>query len=692
MLLNSCLTNYYDVTNLSRLKRAAWLMKTLDKYNYNYYVLDNPSVTDAEYDKLFQELQVLESIHTELVSITSPTQRVGGMPIANFQHVDYKIPMLSLNNSFNDHDVMTFDKRIKEDLLLTKDAEYIAEPKFDGLAVSLRYEYGILTVASTRGDGHIGENVTANVRTIRSIPLRLRTVQPPAVLEVRGEVLMYKKDFKKLNLNQLQAGLKEFVNPRNAAAGSLRQLDSKITAQRMLRFFAHGIGESSSIFGIPTLHSSLLDWYSKLGLPVCLERKVVHGISGLLKFYQNISINRVKFPYEIDGVVYKLNCLKKQQKLGYGIRAPRFALAHKFPAKEALTIVKNIYIQVGRTGSITPVAYLQPVYIAGVKITHVTMHNGDIIKRKDIRVGDTVIVRRAGDVIPEIVAYVKSARPVNTIVFNMPKKCPVCHSIILRMNNEIVMRCTGGWIKCVAQRKAGLQHFVSRRAMNIRGVGYQLIDKLVTQEIIFTAVDLYKLNLITLTKLSNIAKKSAVNILAAIEKSKSTTLARFIYSLGIRYIGEAMAIKLAIYFRSLNKLLCAKEEDFLQIDTIGFTSARALANFFSDSLNIQLIRELCILGIHFLEEPSVKMFTSKDTLDQKVLIKKTFVLTGSLKSLSRNDVMKKIRETGGKISNVVSKKIDYVVVGAKPGKKLNIAQSLNLSILDENAFLTLIKK
>jgi DNA ligase (NAD+) len=657
------------------LARAAWLRAELNRHSHAYYVLDNPTIPDAEYDKLFRELQTLEQEHPELSSPDSPTQRVGGKPLPQFVPVRHSLPMLSLNNAFDEADIVGFDRRVKEGLRSEGEIEYSTELKFDGLAISLRYEDGILVQAATRGDGMTGENVTANVRTVRAIPLRLHTDHPPAVLEVRGEVLMYKSDFAKLNARQREAGQKEFANPRNAAAGSLRQLDSRITAQRTLRFFAYGIGMLEGV-DMPPSHSGLLDWYAALGLPVCKERAVVYGAQGLLDFFHGIGDKRKQLPYDIDGVVYKVNLVEQQRKLGFVSRAPRFAIAHKFPAEEAMTIVQDIGVQVGRTGAITPVARLNPVSVGGVTVTNATLHNEDEVRRKDIRIGDTVIVRRAGDVIPEVVAYVPELRPENARTFVMPASCPVCGSPIVRPEEEAVARCSGGWIKCPAQRKGGLLHFVSRRAMDIEGFGEQLVEQLVDKHVITTAADMYKLGLNALCELDRMADKSARNLLNALEKSKSTTLARFIYALGIRHVGESTAKELASHFGNLDALLQASEEQLLEVADIGPVGAKSIISFLSDPLNRELIEQLRAVGIHWPE-------SERANSAPKALQGKTFVLTGTLPTLTRDEAAQLIEAAGGKVAGSVSKKTSYVVAGEEAGSKLTKAQELGVPILDE---------
>ncbi|MDB5766178.1 MAG: lig [Collimonas fungivorans] len=665
--------------------RAAWLAAELNRHNHSYYVLDNPSIPDAEYDQLFRELQALEQAHPELNTPDSPTQRVGAAPLPLFEQVTHSIPMLSLGNGFEDNDIIEFDRRVRDglDTQADSDIEYAAELKFDGLAINLRYEDGVLVQAATRGDGTTGENVTSNIRTVRAIPLRLHTEHPPKVLDVRGEVLMFKDDFAKLNARQREAEMKEFANPRNAAAGSLRQLDSRITAQRTLRFFAYGIGMLEGA-DMPPSHSALLDWYSQLGLPVCKERGVVKGASGLLDFFRDIGGKRPQLPYEIDGVVYKVNRLLQQQTLGFVSRAPRFALAHKFPAEEATTQVLGIEVQIGRTGAVTPVARLAPVFVGGVTVTNATLHNEDEVRRKDIHIGDTVIVRRAGDVIPEVVSFVPELRPADAQPFVMPSQCPICGSAIVKLEDEAIARCSGGWVKCAAQRKGGLQHFASRRAMDIEGLGDQLIEQLVDRDVIHTAADLYKLGLVKLAALDRMADKSAQNVMSALEKSKSTTLGRFIYALGIRHVGEATAKELATHFGNIDGLLQASEEQLLEVADIGPVVARSLLAFFADPLNRELVEQLRAAGIHWPENlPAAG--------GSKFLLGKTFVLTGSLPTLTRDAAAAMIEAAGGKVTGSVSKKTSYVVAGAEAGSKLTKAEELNIPILDEDGLRTLLE-
>jgi DNA ligase (NAD+) len=668
--------------------RAAWLRKELNRHSHAYHVLDAPTIPDAEYDKLFQELQVLEDADPELIRDDSPTQRVGAPPLGQFDQVTHTVPMLSLGNGFEEADIVAFDRRVRDGLqdsgLLAQDeVEYSTELKFDGLAINLRYENGLLVQAATRGDGATGENVTANIRTVRDIPLRLHTDHPPKVLDIRGEVLMFKVDFAKMNARQRDAGMKEFANPRNAAAGSLRQLDSRITAQRALRFFAYGIGTLEGA-EMPATHSELLDWYATLGVSVCKERAIVRGADGLLSFFRTIGEKRSQLPYEIDGVVYKVNQRDQQASLGFVSRAPRFALAHKFPAEEALTVLQDIEVQVGRTGAITPVARLAPVFVGGVTVTNATLHNEDEVRRKDIRIGDTVIVRRAGDVIPEVLAYVPELRPAGALEFVMPTVCPICGSPIVRSEDEAIARCSGGWVKCTAQRKGSLLHFVSRRAMDVEGLGDQLIEQLVDKQVIATAADLYKLGLTALAALDRMADKSAQNVLGALEKSKTTTLARFIYALGIRHVGESTAKELARHFGNLDALLQASEEQLLEVSDIGPVVAQSIKAYFADPLNTELVAQLRAAGVNWPEQETESR--------PKPLLGKTFVLTGTLPNLSRDQAAQLIEEQGGKVSGSVSKKTSYVVAGEEAGSKLAKAEELGVPVLDEAGLHQLLSK
>jgi DNA ligase (NAD+) len=662
--------------------RIQWLREELNRHGHAYYVLDQPTIPDAEYDTLFIELQQLETKHPDLITADSPTQRVGGAPLPEFAQVQHDVPMLSINNGFSEEDIRAFDRRVSEGLGQSSDVEYACELKFDGLAINLRYVDGVLVQAATRGDGSAGEDVTANIRTIHSIPLRLRTEHPPKILDVRGEVLMFKADFARLNQRQRDAGLKEFANPRNAAAGSLRQLDSRITAQRSLRFFAYGIGHLDGA-ALPDTHSALLDWYSELGIAVCDQRAVVRGADGLLKFFTDIGTRRASLAYDIDGLVYKVNRVQQQQALGFVSRAPRFAVAHKFPAEEATTTVLDINVQVGRTGAITPVARLAPISVGGVTVTNATLHNEDEVRRKDIRIGDSVVVRRAGDVIPEVVAFVPERRPPDAREFLMPTACPVCGSVIIRPEDEAVARCSGGWLKCAAQRKGGLLHFVSRRAMDIEGLGEQLVEQLVDRGLVTTPADFYKLGLITLSELERMAEKSAQNVLDALTVSKSTTLPRFIYALGIRHVGESTAKTLARHFGTLDALMAANEEEILAVEDVGPVVAQSILGFLHDPLNRELIEQLRAAGVHW-DESAVER-------QSQHLNGKTFVLTGTLPNLKRDEAQALIEAAGGKVSGSVSKKTSYVVAGEEAGSKLAKAEELGVPVLDEEALLQLLE-
>ena len=662
------------------------LRAEIERHNYQYYTLDAPLIPDAEYDKLFVSLQHLEQAYPQFLTEDSPTQRVGATPLKAFTQIKHAIAMLSLNNAFSDSDVEAFDRRVREALL--KDSiGYVSEPKFDGIAVSLRYENGILRTGATRGDGEVGEDITLNLKTIRTIPIVLPQKNYPPLLEVRGEVLMLKADFLALNERQARKGEKIFANPRNAAAGSLRQLDSKITASRQLTFFAYGVGECLDTALPTSTQHSVLNYLLSLGFPVAQEVKVVVGVKGLLSYYQSIGQQRENLPYDIDGVVYKVNALRDQEQLGFVSRAPRFAIAHKFPAQEALTQVLDISVQVGRTGALTPVARLQPVFVGGVTVTNATLHNLDEIIRKDVRVGDTVVVRRAGDVIPEVASVIMEKRPQNALIFQMPPHCPICHSHAVRLIDEAVYRCTGG-LFCPAQRKQAILHFASRRAMNIEGLGEKLVDQMVDQAIVHTPADLYRLGLAALANLERMAQKSAGNILQAIEKSKQTTLARFIYALGIRNVGETTAKDLAKYLGNLDRLIAIDEMHLQQIPDIGPVVAQSIINFFAEPHNREVIEQLRASGVHWAEHEG-KLLRADSILP---LSGKTFVLTGTLATMSREQAKEKIETLGAKVSNSVSKKTDYVIVGSDPGSKHDKAMSLGVTILNEDELMVLLNK
>ena len=660
--------------------QAAALRAQLEQHNHSYYVLDQPTVSDAEYDRLFRELQALELAFPELLRPDSPTQRVGGAPLAAFNEVRHATPMLSLNNAFEQEEVEAFDRRVAE-ALGSPLIEYATEPKYDGLAVSLVYENGLLVSGATRGDGTTGEDVTTNLRTVRSIPLRLHGRHAPASLEVRGEVLMLKADFARLNERQAQLGEKIFANPRNAAAGSLRQLDPRITATRPLTFYAYGTDVAAS--GLYTRHSETLDALTQWGFPVTRERRVVIGSAGVLAYFADIGARRSQLPFDIDGVVYKVNLLAAQNTLGFVSRAPRFALAHKFPAEEAETVVEAIEVQVGRTGALTPVARLAPVLVGGVTVTNATLHNEDEVRRKDVHIGDTVVVRRAGDVIPEVVRVVAEKRGADAQPFIMPLQCPVCGSDTSKAEDEVIARCTAG-LYCPAQRKQALLHFASRRAIEIEGLGDKLVDQLVDRQLVHTPADLYRLTQETLAGLERMAEKSATNLLAAIEKSKQTTLARFIFALGIRTVGESTAQDLARYFGNIEAVMGADDTALQQVPDIGPVVAHSIAGFFGEPHNRSVVQALLDAGVRFEQAAALALDTAGAAYG------KTFVLTGALPTLSRDAATQRIRDCGGKVTGSVSKKTDFVVCGADPGSKQVKAVELGIAILDEAGLLNLL--
>jgi DNA ligase (NAD+) len=661
-------------------KRIAQLRAEIEQHNHRYYVLDDPSIPDAEYDKLFRELQALEAQHPELVTPDSPTQRVGGVPLKAFAEVHHRTAMLSLNNAFSEEEVRAFDARIRETLGVVQ-VEYAVEPKFDGLAITLTYRDGVFMQGATRGDGSVGEEVTENLRTIHAIPLRLR--QSIHDVEIRGEVLMLKRDFAKLNEMQRAKGEKEFVNPRNAAAGALRQLDPRITASRHLSFFAYGIGLCEGAT-LPEQHNQQMALLQQWGVPVSQQCNVVRGVDGLLAYYHTIGEQRATLPFDIDGVVYKVNDIAHQQQLGFVSRAPRFAVAHKFPAEEAITTLLDIEVQVGRTGALTPVARLAPVFVGGVTVTNATLHNEDEIRRKDVRIGDMVVVRRAGDVIPEVARVVPERRPADARKFIMPTVCPVCGSHVTKLEGEAVWRCAGG-LYCPAQRKQALLHFASRRAMNIDGLGDKLVEQLVDAHIVRTPADLYQLGLLAIVNLERMGEKSAVNLLAGIEKSKHTTLARFIFALGIRNVGETTAKDLAQHFGSLDNVLNAGLENFQQVRDIGPVVAQSLADFLAQPHNREVIEQLRAAGVTWEEHEQRAMATLP-------LSGQTFVLTGTLVTLSRDQAKEKLEALGAKVSGSVSRRTSYVVAGAEAGSKLDKAQELGVMVLDEQQFLDFLAK
>ena len=661
--------------------RAGELRREIERHLRLYHTEDAPEISDAEYDALFQELVDLEAAHPELQSVDSPTQRVGAKPSDAFEAVTHRVPMLSLANAFDDEDIANFDRRCREGLEVDE-VEYACELKFDGLAVNLSYANGVFVQGATRGDGTTGEDVTANLRTVRSIPLRLSAKKPPKLLEVRGEVLMFRKDFELINRRALEAGEKTFVNPRNSAAGALRQLDPRLTAQRRLSFFAYGVGAHEG-YALPATHAKLLDALDEMGFPVAKDRAVTRGAQGLLDFYRDSGARRPKLAYDIDGVVYKVNRIAQQEKLGFVSRAPRFAVAHKFPAEEATTELLEIDFQVGRTGAITPVARLKPVFVGGTTIVNATLHNEDEIRRKDIWKGDVVVVRRAGDVIPEVARVQKKGPREHD--FRMPRKCPVCGSAVEKAEEGAVARCTGG-LFCAAQRKQSLLHFASRRAMDIEGLGDKLVDQLVDGGIVRTPADLYKLGVANLAALERMAEKSAANVYAAIEKSKDTTLGRFIYALGIRNVGEVTAQDLARHFGTLDALMDAGVEQLQQAPDVGPVVAESIAAFLRERHNREVIGELRAAGVKWKEGAPAKAAPAGPFAGKIV------VLTGTLAAMSRDEAKERIEAAGGKVTGSVSKKTDYVVAGEEAGSKLDRAKELGVAVLDEKAFLKMLGK
>ena len=677
--------------------RAQWLREQLHRHAHLYYVLDAPEIPDVEYDRLFTELQQLEEACPTLRTPDSPTQRVIGQVLDGFAPVRHAVPMRSIRTEtdYSSGGAESFDQRMRKELGLQADdapVSYDAELKFDGLAVSLRYENGVLVQAATRGDGETGEDVTQNIRTIRQIPLLLHTTNPPAVLEVRGEVYMRRDDFETLNEQQRQKiaqgkkNEKTFVNPRNAAAGALRQLDPAIAQQRPLSFFAYGKGEVQQWPNQPDSQSGMLNAFKRMGLPVCDHRAVVQGAQGLADFHQKMAALRDTLPFDIDGVVYKIDSFAQQDQLGYVSREPRWAVAHKYPAQEQMTVVQAIDVQVGRTGKLTPVAKLAPVFVGGVTVTNATLHNEDEVQRKDVRVGDTVVVRRAGDVIPEVVSVVIDKRPAATNSFVMPTACPVCGSAIERLEGEVDTRCTAG-LFCLAQRKQAILHFSQRRALDIENLGEKLVDQLVESGLVQTLPDLYHLQLAQLAALDRMAEKSAQNLLDSLEKSKATTLARFVYGLGIRHVGETTAKDLARHFGNLDALMAADETALLQVNDVGPVVSASLQHFFAEPHNRDVITRLRAAGLHWPEQEMVLQHPTALPLSGQ-----TFVLTGTLPTLGRDQAKDMLEAAGAKVSGSVSKKTSYVVAGAEAGSKLDKAQELGIPVLDEAGMLALLEQ
>ena len=655
------------------------LRQDLRRYEYEYHVLDNPTIPDAEYDRLFHQLKALEAAHPELITADSPTQRVGAKPLSGFAQIRHEIPMLSLDNAFSDEEFYAFVKRIEDRLIrLPEPLTFCCEPKLDGLAVSILYVNGVLTQAATRGDGTTGEDITANIRTIRNIPLQLLMDNPPARLEVRGEVFMPHEGFERLNQQALEKGEKTFANPRNAAAGSLRQLDPKITSKRPLVLNAYGIGIAEGV-DLPNTHYDRLQWLKSIGIPVNPEIRLCNGTDEVLDFYRDIQNKRSALGYDIDGTVLKINDIALQEKLGFISKAPRWAIAYKFPAQEELTRLNDVEFQVGRTGAITPVAKLEPVFVAGVTVSNATLHNGDEIERLDIAIGDTVVIRRAGDVIPQIIGVLHDRRPADARPIVFPETCPVCDSAIVRIEGEAVARCTGG-LFCAAQRKEALKHFVSRKAMDIDGVGGKLIEQLVDRELIHTPADLFKLDLTTLTRLERMGAKSAENALASLEKAKNTTLARFIFALGIREVGEATALNLANHFKTLEALQNADLEALQQVPDVGEVVANRILAFWHEPHNVAVVNDLIAQGVRW------ETVETKEVAENRFK-GKTVVLTGTLTQMGRNEAKALLQDMGAKVSGSVSAKTDFVIAGDAAGSKLTKAQELGVTVLTEEEFL-----
>jgi DNA ligase (NAD+) len=662
--------------------RAVELRELLDRYNYRYHALDDPEVPDAEYDRLMLELRALETQYPQLLVPDSPTQRVGAAPVSAFGAVKHRVAMLSLDNAFSDQEVRDFDRRIHERLAETGPIRYAAEPKLDGLAISARYEKGVYVQGATRGDGETGEEITQNLKTIKSLPLKIRASHAPRVLEVRGEVFMPLAGFRRFNAEAIARGEKSFVNPRNAAAGSLRQLDPRMTAARPLDLFIYGVGvvEGGSL---PSRHSETLKELRHMGFKICPQSRVVTSIEGCLEYYREMGVMRAQLPYQIDGVVYKVDDVDLQRQLGFISRAPRWAIAHKFPAEEALTLVRGIEFQVGRTGALTPVARLEPVFVGGVTVSNATLHNMDELLRKDVRVGDTVVVRRAGDVIPEVARVLPERRVAGAQLVSLPTVCPVCGSPVVREADQAVARCTGGRF-CAAQRKEEIKHFASRRAMDIQGLGDKLVEQLVERDWIKTPADLFALPAAQLATLERMGEKSAQKLASAIDAAKLTTLPRFLYALGIRDVGEATALALAQHFPDLAALRCAGEEQIQRVPDVGPVVAKQVAAYFSDAENAAVVNRLLASGVRW---PAAAPASASGPLSEK-----NFVLTGSLASMTRDAATDAIVQRGGKVAGSVSKKTDYVVAGAEAGSKLKKAEQLGVAVLDEAAFLKLLKK
>ncbi|MCC5857970.1 MAG: NAD-dependent DNA ligase LigA [Ectothiorhodospiraceae bacterium] len=660
-----------ETENAAR-ERLAELREEIDGHNHRYYVLDSPLISDAEYDALMRELLAIEERWPHLVTPDSPSQRVGAPPASAFGEVHHAVPMLSLDNAFDEQDLLDFDRRVRERLGHQGGVRYVGEPKLDGLSLTIRYQDGVLVQAGTRGDGRTGEDITANVRTVRSVPLRLRGQGVPETLEVRGEMVIRKRDFEALNAQRLAAGLKTFANPRNAAAGSLRQLDSRETARRPLTFFTFGVGVCSESLG--DSHHAILQRLTAWGFRVNDQIRVLDGMDACLDYYRDLLDRRDSLDYEIDGVVFKVDELQARERLGFTARAPRWAIAYKLPAREATTRVRDIIPSVGRTGAITPVADLEPVEVGGVTVSRATLHNMDELRRKDVRVGDTVMVRRAGDVIPEITGVITERRPPDATPWDMPKHCPVCGSEVLRLDEEADHRCQGGLV-CSAQRVGAILHFASRRAMDIDGLGEKIVEQLVDRELVRTPADLFRLEHATVAGLERMGDRSADNLLAALSRAKATSLPRFLYALGIRHVGEVTAQRLAEHFGDLEPIMAASEEELVQVPDVGPVVAQAIAHFFAEPHNRDVIRQLLAAGVRW---PVVHRSPRTQPLAGK-----TFVLTGTLAGMSRDQARNRIQALGGKVTGSVSRKTDYLVAGESPGSKLDKARELGVTVLDE---------
>jgi DNA ligase (NAD+) len=664
------------------INQLASLKSTISEYNYQYYVLDNPSAPDAEYDRQMKALQVIEKQYPALLTDDSPSQKVGDMPLPEFKQVEHEVPMLSLDNAFDRESFLAFEKRMQDRLKNDAEISYSCEPKLDGLAVSLLYEHGKLVRGATRGDGRVGENITTNVRTIRNIPLTLRGDNYPERLEVRGEVIMTRDGFAKLNKTQEEQDKKVFANPRNAAAGSLRQLDSRITAKRPLLFFSYSLGlVENEQYALADSHSARLKQLSDWGLPLSKELQVAEGAEACLDYYQHLGDIRDSLNYDIDGVVFKADNIELQQKLGFVARAPRWAIAHKFPAQEEMTVVQDVEFQVGRTGAITPVARLEPVFVGGVTVSNATLHNADEIQRLGLKVGDTVIIRRAGDVIPQVVSVIVDKRPKDARDIVFPETCPICDSAIEKLEDEVVARCTGG-LYCAAQLKESMKHFASRKAFDIDGLGDKIIEQLVDQKLVKTPADFFKLEFVQISNLERMGEKSAANLIQSLEKCKQTTLAKFMYSLGIREVGEATAANLAAHYCELNLIKQADVESLQEVGDVGAIVAQHLVNFFTEAHNIQVIDELLEAGIHW---PKI----DKIEVESLPLAGQTFVLTGTLEQMDRNVAKATLQALGAKVAGSVSAKTSCVVAGDKAGSKLAKAEALGIKVLNEQEMLAL---